>query len=598
MVTTLKNNPFQITTPEDLSAAEMVSLFVDEYTDLPKIIYPGHVFIKGPRGVGKSMLLRFLRPDCQCLYYNKALSELEFLGVYIPLKNTNFSLTELRRLEDVHACDILNEHLLACHCGAKVFEELLNLDLSDIQVDEARKYYHEVFIPLLYDNEASYGNIDDCISVNDIFNRIKTIIARETRAISQYLRKIAFTPDILSYSGALYDYLDFLVPMLEGLTEIKGLPHKPVYLLIDDAHCLNQTQTRVLNSWVGTRTSRRVSLKISTQYNYKTIYTISGHTIDTPHDYTEVDMATIYTGKEKSNYKDRVEKIVSKRLKAVALEKTPYEFFPVDEEQEQAIKLIGENYRKKFDIGEGRGYYRADDALRYSRPDYIKSLAGKRKSSSKYSYSGFEQLVHLSSGVIRHFLHPAYLMYAQESANKQGKLIDHIESETQSQIVRKEAEDYLFDELDKLSNEGSDNAWPKSSVEKLRNLIQGLGGIFRNILLSDKSERRVFSIALSSNVSEEVKTILDLGVQMGYFHKSTIGRKDSRSGGRTPLYVLNRRLAPIWNLDPTGFAGYLSITDNTLVQLINNPFGYLRKLSEGDALLNDEMEYIQLSIFD
>ena len=54
-------NPFQITTPEDLDAQKTVSLFVDVFTDFPKIIDPGHVFLIGPRGVGKSMMFRYLQ---------------------------------------------------------------------------------------------------------------------------------------------------------------------------------------------------------------------------------------------------------------------------------------------------------------------------------------------------------------------------------------------------------------------------------------------------------------------------------------------------------------------------------------------------------
>ena len=63
----LHENPFKITTPEDLTAEEAVKLFVDVFTDFYQITDPGHVLIKGPRGVGKSMMLRYLEPDCQCL---------------------------------------------------------------------------------------------------------------------------------------------------------------------------------------------------------------------------------------------------------------------------------------------------------------------------------------------------------------------------------------------------------------------------------------------------------------------------------------------------------------------------------------------------
>ena len=129
-----------------------------------------------------------------------------------------------------------------------------------------------------------------------------------------------------------------------------------------------------MNYWVSTRTSGEISLKISSQYNYKHYYTITGATIDTPHDYSEVDMTFVYTGSAKPKYKKRITEIITKRLLNIGIDKTVDEFFPCDKEQEKKINAIAESYRKRFDEGMGRGNRRGDDALRYSRPDYIKSL--------------------------------------------------------------------------------------------------------------------------------------------------------------------------------------------------------------------------------
>src|SRR5439155_389802 len=80
-----------------------------------------------------------------------------------------------------------------------------------------------------------------------------------------------------------------LYPMLCTLRDLPFLPKGPIYLLIDDAHNLTTTQAVVLNTCVSTRTSSRVSLKISTQPGYETYYTISKRTIETPHDFSEVN---------------------------------------------------------------------------------------------------------------------------------------------------------------------------------------------------------------------------------------------------------------------------------------------------------------------
>ena len=127
-----------------------------------------------------------------------------------------------------------------------------------------------------------------------------------------------------------------------------------------------------------------------------------------------------------------------------------------------------------------------------------------------------------------------------------------------------------------MFDDQSKEAPPAEDVTKLSNLIRTLCGTFRQILLSDRSERRVFSIAFSDTPDEEIKRVLKLGSQLGYFHVSAIGNKDGT--GRTPLYVLSRRLAPHFNLDPTSFAGYLFVTSDRVRQALSNPDRLLRQM--------------------
>lgn len=599
---TLLGNPFQITSPENLSADIMVDLFVDEFTDFKQIIDPGHVFLSGPRGVGKSMMFRYLQPDCQCLAKQCKLSELDFLGIYIPLKQTDYSITEFQRfVQQNHAATFWNEHMMVIHFCLMVFDNILSLkdNLNDLSMDDLTSYYLNIFKPLyeLGGNTISSDTITHTHTPFDFFSSLKSIMLYDYRSTRQYIKKLSYSKDIVPYSGALYDYIDFLYPILCGLREIDGFPSGPIYLLIDDAQRLSEIQTKVLNSWVATRTSRDVSIKISTQYNYKSYYTSVGEQIDVPHDYSEIDMSTIYTVSYKSKYRSRIVSILKKRFKAAEIDVSPEDFFPADQEQEKEIHKIAESYRLKADAGEGRGYYRNDDALRYARPDFIKSLSGTRKASSKYSYSGFDQLVHISSGVIRHFLEPAHHMYAKVASENEGKEILSITPQIQNEIIREQANRFLFNDLDKLKKGEKDIPIPVEDIEKLSNLIQGLGGLFRQILITEnRSERRVYSIAISDALSEGSLRILELGVQLGYFHKSTIGRKDSISGGRTRLYVMNRFLAPIWNLDPTGFAGYLFMQNEIIEKAMIDPRKLLGRIRRSG--LPDSIEFTQLSLFD
>jgi len=596
-------NPFWVSSPEGLTAKQMDDIWVEVFTDFPMIVDPGHVFLIGPRGSGKSMMFRYLLPDCQCLARKCTISELGFLGVYVPLKNTNFMLAELQRVEHRHASEVLNSHIMATYFGNFIFEKLVDSKRYphlNVNPSAAVQFYESVFLEALDRTGAKRNGHSLCAgaSAMDVFKMIATVCKGLYDEGMTYAKHHATRTELLPYEGPLCDYLDFLFPILEGLRSLPGLPKGPIYLLVDDAHWLSRSQAVVLNSWVATRTSTQVSLKISTQHDYKTYYTPTGATIDTPHDYAEIDLTMIYTGSQKSKYRERIRSMLRKRLDHAGLNDVSVEgFLPEDEEQEAKIRQIEEERKQKYDRGEGRGYYRSDDALRYARPDFIKSLAGPSKSSSTYSYAGFNQLVHLSSGIARYFIQPVHNMYARVVADLPERKVTSIPPAIQDAAARDEADTFLFSEIEKLMepDEKAGPAIPKDDLRMLSNLIHALGGLFRQALMSDRSERKVFSIAFSDFPSDLVTRILGLGVTLGYFHRSTLGRKDSRSGGRTRLYVLNRRLAPVWNLDPTGFAGYLFVTNALIEEALDKPQSILRRLASHG--LPDDAEPVQIEIF-
>jgi hypothetical protein len=593
-------NPFIVTTPEDMSADDTFNLFVDVFSDFPKILEEGHSFLHGPRGSGKSMMFRYLKPDCQLLRYKTTLANLPFYSIYIRVKNTELLLTEMQRLDGKHATFILNEHFMVMHFAIVSLGTLLKdcslVDTNNKEniqsVSSLFETFHNLLMNCGYDvQHTKTGNFS---SIIETLEAMVSICNRLYGQVKSYCRTIAFNDQIVPYSYPLCSYLDFLFPLLK---EIKNLPFMPIgaiYLLIDDADNLSVSQTKILNSWVFTRSSSDVSLKISTQQNYLTYATPTGALIETPHDYSEVNISTVYTSSNKHKYRDRIYAITDKRLKLAKIASSPEEFFPTNSKQEDKINEISENLKERWHNNEGRGFRASDDALRYARPDYIKSLAGPSKSSSTYSYSGFDQLIHLSSGIARYFLDNAKNMYSKvQSLSDHDKAICSIPPNIQNEIVREDAHFFLFDDLAK-KNENEGRTEDDEKISHLFNLINGLGGMFRIILLSERSERKVFSFAISDKTSSLVKETISLGVKYGYLQLSTIGRKEKQIGGRTRLFILNRRLAPIYNLDPTGFAGYQFVTNKFIEDLILNTDTALRKFGHK---FNSQEHNKQLSLF-
>lgn len=579
------DNPFSVETPEQMSAVEINDLFVP-IGESYNLEVSGHVFLHGHRGSGKSMMFRRLAPDCQSLMLEKDVKDLEFFGVYVSIKKTDIDLVDYSIIDNLSAQSIISEHVLVCFLMSKIFSSIKDyckLSVASTQ-SELGDYILGEFSDLL--SQSGYpDNFNDGIAestseediVNHVINKLDDLFNFHIR----YLRKSRVgLGKHVDYNGPLVGYYDFFLPVVKKLKNLSFMPNGPIFLLIDDVDNLNNVQTKVLNTWVSYRTTDIVSFKLATQMSYKTYFTISGRRIETPHDYKEIFFSNVYTGSKKEKYPDWVKEITTKRLNAFYKKKyghenpiDPEDYFPPDKKQQDEINKIAEKYKS----GElnGGGFRSSDDAYRYARPDYIIGLGGKRKSGSTYKYAGFSQLTHISSGVIRHFLEPASLMFSLQERDSKGNMFLSITPTSQDKVIREEADKLLFTHIDKILDEcdNESTVFPvqKETIQKLRNLIVSIGNTFYSAMKSQKSERRVFSFALTDpeNISSELKDVLKLGVKEGFFYESYVGTKEGM--GRTRLYVLTRRLAPVFKLDPIGFSAYKFVTCSFLELSMSKP---------------------------
>jgi hypothetical protein len=605
------DNPFDVQTPENLTTDAMVGLFVHENTDYNQIAKAGHSFITGPRGAGKSMFFRFMEPDCQSAEQKKSLNELSFYAAYVPVKETDLNLPELFRLqESKHAGIVLNEHVLTTHIATKIFVSMRERIQDSMWSDGSGAQFKDLYqgtLSNLLSRCGWNGAAPDLAAIeipSEIFSKIIDVFDDIFSHISSYTRGLAFRREVSPYDGPLFGFSDFLVPLVKALMALECMPSGPMFLLIDDADNLSPEQTMILNSWVARRTTAYLCIKISAQEGeYKTYLAVNGQRIDSPHDYSEFNIADKYTTGS-DNYLERVSAIIERRLQRAGIGARPLEFFPEDTKQEGEIRRIGEQLRADWETS-GRGNRASDDVTRYARPDFIKSLSEDgKKSGSTYSYAGFQQIVHLSSGIVRHLLETSSLMFADAVSEASDGAVNAIPTRIQDRILRDYSDRLLFAEFEKLEQEEASRANQSADTErsetlseatKLRNLINALGGMFRAILISDAAERRVFSIAFSNGPDEEVSAVLKLGVKYGYLHKSTIGNKEGT--GRVPLYILTRRLAPSFKLDPTSFAGYKFVTNDAVKQTLYAPSRLINavRIKGFDAVMSSSD---QMSLFD
>ncbi|UFH31641.1 hypothetical protein LNP04_16975 [Chryseobacterium sp. C-71] len=583
-------NPFDVKTPEGISAEDAHELFVDVFTDFYQVNKIGHAFLNGPRGSGKSMMFRYMMPDCQKLSKNSSLKEIDYFSLYVPFKLTDINYVELERFKQ-NSNIFINEHLLTTFVTSKCFVSLLKYeDEINACFSEIEYFYNNTF---LWHVEISGAEIDKYKKkFNTGIEYIKQIVSilDSMLIICKNYCKRSLIPDSREdYNGPLCNYLDFLYPLLLELKKLSFMPQdRAIFILADDAGYLNETQTKILNTWVSYRTSDSVSIKISTQLDYKSYLTITNKTIDSPHDYSKVNIATIYTTSN-NNYYHRIEDIVTRRLKKyLQLDISPKDFFPPDKEQVKKIKEIYDKLKNEYEDSEKK-HTAGDAARRYASSEYLKFLKNKR-SGSTLNYAGFNNLVDISSGIIRHFLEPASIMFSENiSKNGAENDVKFLPVNIQNEVIQNYSRKFLEDEFESVKEvhgiKGENEILSKA--DKLFNMISGLGQMFHRIFVSEKKERVVFSVALYDNPDRELAEIIDLAEHYGYIHRSSIGNKEGT--GRCKLYILSRTLAPYFRLDPNGFKGYKFMNSDILKISLTDPKKF-------EKIANKQIEDSQASV--
>lgn len=625
-------NPFAVISPEELTAEQANQLFVEMHSDYPEITRPGNTLIMGARGCGKSMLIRCSLPDFLMVREKISFSQLPYLAVCVSIKRTSLNLQELHKLDNVHIPYLINEHFLTLNV---VMQSLLSLSKNKYEDEFYDSESYQIFFEKTYMRYLRAAGCKDTVepdytSPNKFFTSLYEHLFLMSCDFLPYITNLLFPekPDF-SYSLPLLSYARFIVPVFTKMLELPGFPqNKTLLIFIDDADNLSMIQTQILNSWLASRTQPTISLKVSTQIGlYKTYLTPTEVLVEAPHDYQEIDISFLYTTKLAggSFYKKAI-KILIKRLylnhyvdkgaleSDQAAEDALKSFFPSYEKQESGIAEQANIIRQTYETA-GRGYRENDDVRRYAIPNYIRQLGGTSKSRRTYRYAGLENIIHLSSGIIRYLLDATAKMFdtadnrIPEDEKRLGTRVQTISTEIQDSVMRTKADFYLFSELQKGKEldsgiyEIATSTSPQSLTDKLANLINAMGKTFHEILVSGdindpfsgRSERKVFSIALSNpeQVDAELQQVFQLGVRLGFLHRSYIGNKDGT--GRTFLYVLNRCFAPIFTLDPTGFQGYLFMTNDDLHKAIYSG----KELRRIDAEKSDDENGLhQLSLFD
>lgn len=541
-----KRNPFEYEQATKLTPSEMISYYIDDHNYSRFISSKKNVFLVGERGTGKTMTLLYYSLPTRIEYSkdNDIELALDVLSVYVPCNTPLYHRKEHEILDGLSA-GLIGEHIFVGTIMQAIIDAVFKI--PNIATDEELENFRNDF-EYLYDVEFAVAipvNRAVWLFLNDTMRRVQYVL--EEKAVN--------------YSGVYYSFNSGVKPLISCLRRFEKLSNAHFSFMIDDAQLLNDYQVKALNSWVSYRDNSHFSFKIATtRVDAPHKKTSSGGSVLEGHDYIKIEMEQPYQNKT-SEFARLANKIIEKRLAAIGISKTPEEFFPVNSSFIKLLEEARETARREFELKKTdiKGRPVSDYVYKHARAIYFRDRASH---ANLPQYSGFDLLVHLSSGVIRNLLIPCYVMY--DMVLSQNKNYEYIPTSIQSQVIIQKSKDLwrLAETLDSAI-EGC------SQKDRLHvyQMLDKLAILFKKRLMSDISEPRAVDFTISGLEEErhaELINILRIAqkAQLLYTYRSSA--KDA--GKMETYYMTNRMLLPERGLDPFGQHARVSIKADFLLQ--------------------------------
>lgn len=537
-------NPFEYDAAPNLAPELLIEWFIEDNSFSRFIESSRNVLINGERGSGKSMALIY-----NSLCYQKLRQQLKeevfpasHIGIYVPCNTALTHKEEYRLLPPVEQA-ILSEHNLVYGIGAAIAKNFSGI-ASDFSKEDQDLLLDE--FAYLMGEEPSKSQTPFGFLQRAIRDRVKMDQSQIAKGNSVEL------------SFETSSFYTLILPILAVLKQTTLLKNTHLSLLIDDAHDLNPYQRKVLNSWLGYRDHSVFSFKVAIAgINHYDMRTAFGGTILEGHDYITIDLEQSYQNKE-SGFGKFARDVVAKRLKNVGIELPLDEFFPESAPFRKELEEYEKQTREEAiqnGISPDNSKAINDYVYKYARARYFQ---GRPAKANKPVYAGFETLVHLSTGVIRHLLVPCYWMFEELQSSANVTTTTGISSEIQSRIIHDRSEKLWEFIRNKLETQVEGCGKPEA--EKLRSLLTKLAEHFRYRLLNHKSEPRVLTFSISGyepHLRDELEPILRLAQKAQLLYVRSGPAKDG--GGREDFYTPNRMLWPEYSLDVVGQHGRASL---------------------------------------
>lgn len=586
MTTPVFRNPFEYEAANNLTIDEIIDYYIEDHNYSRFLRSKRNVFVVGERGSGKTMALVYNSLPVQLQKVGTSSTTpppLDFIGVYVPCKTPLTHKTEYQLLDSFQG-SVLSEHYLTLSIAYEVVNTLSYVQqLTSGGIDAALRDQIEFSLDLKLPPGTS------------LFEGIKQALQREATLTQREVN----SPEAAGFYKYARSFSSTVIPLLDIFRTLAPLKHSHFMLLLDDAHDLNDSQIRALNSWIAYRDHSVFSFKVAAvKVGQPHHITASGGSIFEGHDYIQIDLEQPYQNDE-SNFGRLATEIVQRRLSECGISGTPTDFFPVSEaferELEECRNRVREDARKKHPNASAKAI--SDYVYKHARAEWFRS---RPPQANHPAYSGFQTLVFLSTGVIRNLLEPCYWMY-DDALSQANKMVDGVAPV--SVIIPQLQRDRILDRSKRLWErvqndlDKSVEGCTRKQAEMIFNLFDNLAILFRERLERHQSEPRAISFSISSATDEEMdqlRPLLDIARKAQLLY-SRLGPSKEK-GGLETYYVPNRMLWPARGLDPYGQHARVSLKAADLLNAANG-----RKLPYVEAastVIDEQTVERQKELFD
>jgi len=542
------NNPFEYEAAIKLGYDKILDFYIQDFNYSRFIRSRRNIFLVGERGCGKTMALLYnsLPVQIRKAERDNIPLNLDIVCVHIPCNTPLTHKKEYQLLDDFQA-SVVSEHFLVISIMFAIVDTLskipnLTINIKEPDIREDLEFLLSIKLP------------QEKPVLNSLALYFQKEVGEAQRAINA--KKLdAFYENAMSFSAGV-------LPLLTCLKKLPKLANSHFALMLDDAHDLNTHQIKCLNSWIAYRDNSLFSFKIATaKVDRPPSLTASGGAILEGHDYTLIDMEQPYQNRL-SDFGKLARDIIKRRLEKNAIMKTPEGFFPVNPQFETDIKECEDRIREEATqkLSKPTQKQIIDYVYKYARAEYFRRRSRK---ANLPPYSGFETIVHLSTGVIRNLLEPCYWMYDKVVSEKHSKgegdfIVNEIPYSVQTDTILERSKkkwDFIRNGLDNTITGCS-----REQAIQLSRLFENLAILFKKRLLRHKSEPRAITFTISDKEFEhysKLEGLLAIARKAQLLYTYTSSGKES--GKREIYYVPNRILWPERGLDPVGQYSHVSI---------------------------------------